>query len=310
MNEIRQLCECSDIVCLQETWLCSLDSHILSRIDESFHSSSITSMSLTDNIVRGRPHGGLSILWKKNFRGCKVVDFNDERIMALEITTNAGPFLIVNVYLPCDHSDSTDDFLFYLAKISSIIEDHKSSYVCVVGDFNANTIHGKKSRFGEELKSYCRAEGLHIADLELCEPSPFTFYCAAHDSVSWLDHVLMPEMVFSRTCSIEILKDFITSDHLPILANLNIMCSEIYQSTFDSNDCHTNIYWQDLTSEEIDRYRCNTECQLKSVAINHSLLLCDDPGCTDVTHRGAMDRMILAVQMLHTEGQSTGHRSC
>ena len=45
----------------------------------------------------------------------------------------------------CDNADTLDDFLYYLAKVNSVIDNYPSSHSCIIGDFNANLIDGCNS---------------------------------------------------------------------------------------------------------------------------------------------------------------------
>ena len=51
---------------LQETWLYPDEFAKVSQISDKFQSFNVSSMSLDDKLLTGRPHGGLSILWNKS----------------------------------------------------------------------------------------------------------------------------------------------------------------------------------------------------------------------------------------------------
>ena len=63
---IADICKNSDIVFLQETWAMPHDLHLFDQIDKDF---SCHALSSVDNrqILVGRPHGGLTILWRKKY---------------------------------------------------------------------------------------------------------------------------------------------------------------------------------------------------------------------------------------------------
>ena len=100
------------IVFLQETWLTSQELHILTSIDSDFHARAYSAMDVSSDVLRGRPHGGVAILWRKELGGCKIIETADKRLMCLEFTSNNNSILFINVYLPCDTSDNLDDFVF------------------------------------------------------------------------------------------------------------------------------------------------------------------------------------------------------
>ena len=51
---------------LQETWLYPDEFVTVSQISDEFQSINMSSMSLDDKLLTGRPHGGLSIIWNKS----------------------------------------------------------------------------------------------------------------------------------------------------------------------------------------------------------------------------------------------------
>jgi len=51
------------------------------------------------------------------------------------------------------------------------------------------------------------------------------------------------------------------------------------------------IQWQDLTSDELEKYLKYTDNHLKKVYIDHALILCDDPECKDIKHLSEIDRL-------------------
>ena len=62
IDTIRKLTTEYQLIFLQETWLYPDDFSIVSRISESYESFGISSMSLDDRLIAGRPHGGMSVL--------------------------------------------------------------------------------------------------------------------------------------------------------------------------------------------------------------------------------------------------------
>ena len=146
VKEIQELCSNSDIVFLQETWLADFEIPFLSRIDSNFHATGLSEMDSSKTIHKGRPFGGLGILWRKSLCSeINVVKYDDSRILGVEIrirvnsdnycnmsdidgsqdcSYNVGDyvnknnicskFLLLNVNLPCDDGSNLEDFMFYL----------------------------------------------------------------------------------------------------------------------------------------------------------------------------------------------------
>ena len=88
IGELEELCSKCDILFLQETWLLKHELSLLNNISNDFYSKGISSVKQDEGVLRGRPHGGLAILWKKELKNCKVVNMFDDRIMAFELQSN------------------------------------------------------------------------------------------------------------------------------------------------------------------------------------------------------------------------------
>ena len=138
IGELQELCEKSDIIFLQETWLLESELGILDTISNKFYSKGISSVKHDSGVLRGRPHGGLAILWRKELDHCKVINMMDDRIMGFEIKCNDKKLFFVNLYMPFCNRDNLELFMFYLGKINSIITDADTPYVYIVGDLNSD----------------------------------------------------------------------------------------------------------------------------------------------------------------------------
>ena len=51
LAEVQQLCDKSDIVFLQETWLTSQELHILTTIDSDFHARAYSAMDVSSDVL-------------------------------------------------------------------------------------------------------------------------------------------------------------------------------------------------------------------------------------------------------------------
>ena len=88
-DTIQKLCALFDIILLQELWLYPDELSYLSNLSYDFCSYSLSSMTLHDKLIRGRPHGGIGIMWRKTLaQGAKIVQFDDKCILGLELITN------------------------------------------------------------------------------------------------------------------------------------------------------------------------------------------------------------------------------
>lgn len=193
---IRDLCRTADIIALQETWLLPHDLNFVHSIDKDFACAAISSVDVSSGVLRGRPYGGLAIMWRKTrFSDVSVINCTTDRVMAIQIKLNLRSLLIFNVYMPTDELDNLLEFTNCLGRISAITEECDVSAVYVVGDFNAHP----SASFGKELKLYCEEHKwiwADVAKLSVCSDT-FTFISEAHGSRRWLDHCITTEAAWN-----------------------------------------------------------------------------------------------------------------
>ena len=113
---IGDLCDKSDLVLLQETWLFPTDLTLLDSVHGDFCSASQSSIDM-ENFIVGRPFGGLSILWRKCLEPfVSVLDFQDARLSGVSICTSEYNVLFIKVYLPFRRRDNTNTYNMYMGK--------------------------------------------------------------------------------------------------------------------------------------------------------------------------------------------------
>ena len=90
--------------------------------------------------------------------------------------------------MPYQCDDNYELFMEYVGKLSALIEKSSTSYVAILGDFNA----GIDTQFKAELRELCSNLDLVISDCDFYGSTSgmFTHVSNAHDSTSWLHHVI------------------------------------------------------------------------------------------------------------------------
>ena len=59
---------------------------LVSNLCEDYTSFSLSSMSINKKLVKGRPHGGISIMWRKSISNdINIVQYDDNRFLGLKI---------------------------------------------------------------------------------------------------------------------------------------------------------------------------------------------------------------------------------
>jgi hypothetical protein len=270
-NDLKQLFDQNDIIMLQETWLYEFELTTLASLHSEFYAKGITAIDHETDIHVGRPHGGLAILWRKSIsKFCKIIEYNDNRLLGLELNSGNTVVLLVNVYMPYNSPSNHEDFLFYLHKIEHIISSHSSPYCYVIGDINADVTCNENGiilhKFGYELYEFCKNENLLLADIEICCKDTFTYYSEAHGTTSWLDHVITNINAFRLITDISVDYNFVTSDHLPVQVGLklNNVVTETYKNNGNINYDLINNRGNNYDGSSIDSNcnDCSNNCDI------------------------------------------------
>ena len=87
----------------------------MNKVHKDFYSRGISSMNTSAGITRGRPYGGLGVLWRKSLGpSCSVSVMDDDRLMRVNINNGNRILSVFNVYLPYDDGSNRDEFEMYL----------------------------------------------------------------------------------------------------------------------------------------------------------------------------------------------------
>ena len=226
LTEVSELCSRYDLIFLQEIWLGKFELSSLNSIHNDFWGLGVTAFDSSNALLKGRPYGGIAILWRKTLQPSISVKAINERIMQINVTTDIGLVSLLNVYLPTDYRDmdSLDEFGMCIGQLAAVLDDISCStcYYGIIGDCNANS-YG--SKFYTELSAFCIDQGLVISDVILLESGTsnvYTFVSAAHGSTSWIDHCLSSSPLHARIQSISVLCDITVSDHMPLVIELQL----------------------------------------------------------------------------------------
>ena len=250
---------------------------MVTNLCEDFISFSLSSMSIDEKLVEGRPHGGISIMWRKSISNdINIVQYDDNRILGLEIKTNDFSLLFLCIYLPYECDAFYDDYCFYLNKLQCIIESSNTPYIFAMGDYNANI--KSESVFGSELTEFCDLNNLCFIDKSSLSPDSYTFISQAHHTTSWLDHCISTVSGESIISNVYIVDDIVCSDHFPLCIDINCNISPICDSNFvkhSKNVCN----WKLAGDLEKSRYYSSTDKLLSAVDVPIDAVMCRDANC-------------------------------
>ena len=143
------------IICLQETWLAKQELGRLNSLSDSYHGIGAACVDYEAGLARGRNHGGVAILWHKGLGNhVEKIDIDANWAVGILLRFGSRVLLLLNVYLPYERPDNTDEYLEKVGIIASIIEDYDVSATFIVGDFNADFTK-RNSQFTRQLKHFC-----------------------------------------------------------------------------------------------------------------------------------------------------------
>ena len=199
-------------------------------------------------------------------------------------------FYLVNVYLPYFSHENYDSYMYYLGKLNAIVSYLPSTKIAFLGDFNPH-INGI---FYKELVNFCQNMNLVISDCKLLgeNSKTFTFVSDAHNSTSWLDHVLSSHTMHSCIDSITVLDKLPCSDHLPVSISLvcnwsnNPLLGKLTRE-YSNKTCN----WSKITSSDLKTYSRLTKYCLKHINIPQHMLSCNTLSCTSTCHKDAITQL-------------------
>lgn len=220
IDDIRGLCRTCDLVCLQETWLQIDEIPLIGTIDSGFGYTATSAMDTSAGIVRGRPYGGVALLWRyAAFQQVSVLKCDNPRICAI---TSDKTIVIMSVYLPTNSSDNVQNFTDCMSAINVIIDESGTDSVFILGDFNADP----GELFYNELMSICKEHQWSCVDTEMLglDSGTFTFISDAHGTTSWLDHCIATHAARHAVVNVDVNYDTRWSDHFPLIIEINLNC--------------------------------------------------------------------------------------
>ncbi|KAG7295745.1 hypothetical protein JYU34_020793 [Plutella xylostella] len=286
---VRSLCSTADIVALQETWLLPHDIPFLGTVDTNFGYVGTSAVDTASGVLRGRPHGGVALLWRKNvFKSVEILKCNNPRISAIKVKTSDRSAVFLSVYMPTDSAENLVIFTECLGEICAIVESAGAQSVYALGDYNAHP----HELFGNELVDFCSEQDLLCADYEKLgmDSDTYTFISEAHGCKRWLDHCVTTESAWKSIVNITVHYDVYWSDHFPleVTCNLSLLRSN---SVKINVTCQNKIKWGQRSLDEISEYYRLCNNMLKEVDFIEEFSQCSDKHCNYIEHKVLIDNM-------------------
>lgn len=153
VDNVRMLCRTTDFVCMQKKWLRPDDIPYLGSIVPDFAFTEKSVIDKSKGVSRGRPYGGVVILWRKSvFNNVTAILCNSDRLTALKVQIIDCSFLLPSAYIPTDDINSLENLAEFpecLGEIRVIVNESVDS-VFILEDFSASV----QKRFSKELQYF------------------------------------------------------------------------------------------------------------------------------------------------------------
>ena len=117
---------------------------------------------LDDCIQRGRPYGGLAILWNKKMHvSVQHIDLDNKNMDAIVISLCGKNIVLVNVYFPTNCTENDVCISEYIGDLCSLWNKDNDSELIICGDINLDP----KIEKYVELNTACNDNDLCILDV-------------------------------------------------------------------------------------------------------------------------------------------------
>ncbi len=297
---LKTLCSEFDFILVQEHWLLSSQLFKLGSVDNDFSFFAISAMDHKSQcgILKGRPFGGVGILWRKKFGNLVEVINKDTEGRALTVKFNCNInekcLLITCVYFPC--SDTPANYKASVgpvhAYITDVLESFPNSLHLIAGDFNFQCCYGDLGyetfkaccipdvQFdvidaGDNLSDHLPISCLLSCDM-CCDISKFSNNSSIHYRERWdnADIVLYYHLTGCYLQQIHVPKEILTSELLP--ANACKQIDDYYNAISHSlilassasvpkiKHSALKAFWNeeldDLKQQSIDWHRIWSDC--------------------------------------------------
>lgn len=288
VDYVRTLCQTADFLALQETWLLPDEVPYLGNIHQDFAYIGKSSVDVTAGPLKGRSHGGLGILWRRNiFHAVSVIDCVNSRIAAVKVALDEREFLVFSVYMPTDSANNLDEFIDCLAEINAVIETCSVDSAYILGDFNAHP----GSLFGTELLDFCVEQKWTCVDVERLGvlSNSYTYLSDAWGTTSWLDHIITTEVATKSVSSVNIRYEVSWSDHFAVelVCDLQVLVPKLAQQGYVPD----SATWGDRDRAQINQYWEVCSANLRDIDFPNDMQKCGDIACNNLEHRLIIDKM-------------------
>ena len=256
------LSEC-DILLVQDTWALKDQVGRLNRHFDDYNTYGVSGIN-EDVILKGRPYGGVSFLYKKSISPyVQVCELSSNRACCIRLSTNVGFVYLFNVYMPCDSTTNTnlDDYNEVLSVISNFCATHNVVNCVIGGDVNTD-ISRIKSGNTISLQNFIEKENLFLAISEVINTVTHT-YTGINNTSSLIDHFIMSEnmcLLANNYYTMDSVDNL--SDHVPLFIVVNCFVETVPIESVKI--ASRSPLWRKASSRDIQQYQLELDIILQS----------------------------------------------
>ena len=267
----------NDIIFICEHWLSNAEKCIVTKMAEPTHD---LYFNVAEKKYYGRPYGGNCFLVRKNIAENILVLYEDHNILAIQLKTNHINLIVIGVYLPSYHDNtSTENYINELNHISSIINTYiDESEIIIIGDFQAfptdiydgfKRNNTTRNNLSSPLKLFIQENCLELVDITNGSGPKTTYQHKTLPHSSYIDHIaVLKETSLSITsCLVHDRTLHNMSDHQPV--SLSIKQNPTYHDIVNKEYPNNNIpkyAWKD--DNFLNTYNNEVSDRLDKIQIN------------------------------------------
>ena len=189
------------ILFLIEHWLTNKQ---LSDLSANFPGYSISGVSdiLDCNLLRGRPNGGVAVIYPDCYnKSVQFIDTDSRRLCAIGFQFNNIMIYFFCVYMPCDINDhdNLSEYDAILSEISALCIKNDVQNLCVLGDMNTD-LSRSHSWHTQSLLRFIENEDLFITLNHSCADISYSYCNTYTNAFSIIDHIFVSQSLNGYIC--------------------------------------------------------------------------------------------------------------
>ena len=248
----------------------NVSSHCVSAMDER-------------QMLTGRPHGGVAIVWRSTINAKVIpVHFESSRTCAVTIECDNFKVLLVCVYMPCDDNRPNSNIIEYksvLSDIQSICNiANDTQHVIIGGDLN--TDFSRNSYCTGALNGFLDDEDLYCLSKNNDCNFDFTYQSKGSGVRSFIDHFIVSQTLNMQTLNyntVDGADNF--SDHLAIKCTLKFDVEYCVPAKPKSGYNTYMLNWNRATAHQIEKYGNELDGLLHELSLPMEAIACEDKFC-------------------------------